>query len=421
MAVWDLFGGAGGVGGVFGLVDLVAQAREDASIGQVTSTSFAGGTPVPSSAQLGLPSIFDVQNVASYQPGSSVAVPPSVDLPPPDYTPPSQNVPEPPIGGGSSGDLPLPPPATVLPFGLGGSSSLGALRPSSDTASEKRIRAERDRFARALGLKVRKKKTTTNALAARLARRVTVDVLKKIEMPAILRSVTAGAGVLLPRVLGPVVGAISIGSMLPEGTTAKVKDAILNAYGRPGGQQQAAAKRAADALQPIKVTAKKLPGGTAAANKVLDEYKRGIYEAVPRQIPKYKPPAAAPKPTALQRLLNPNPKTLANVKALGAALDKLRKKAAPAAIDSPSLPALPATPTITNTPGITNIPGTTYYPIGSALTASSRVSSSSSACSCGPKKKRGPARKCLERAAVVYKTGRYKGKAAGSRCIRFAT
>jgi hypothetical protein len=224
--------------------------------------------------------------------------------------------------------------------------------------------------------------------------------------------------VLLPRVLGPVVGAISIGTMLPEGTTAKVKDAILNAYGRPGGQQQAAAKRAADQLQPIKVAARKLPGGTAAAEKVLGEYSRGIYEAVPRQIPKFKPAAPAPKPTALQRLLNPNPKTLANVKALGAALDKLRKKPTVPAEVAATLPApgnvapIPATP-------IAALPSTSYYPIGSALSSSSRVSSA--ACSCGPKKKRGPARKCLERAAVVYKTGRYKGKAAGSRCIRFAT
>lgn len=38
-------------------------------------------------------------------------------------------------------------------------------------------------------------------------------------------------------------------------------------------------------------------------------------------------------------------------------------------------------------------------------------------CSC---RKPGPRRKCLERAAVVYKGGRRKGKAAGTKCIRYA-
>lgn len=39
-------------------------------------------------------------------------------------------------------------------------------------------------------------------------------------------------------------------------------------------------------------------------------------------------------------------------------------------------------------------------------------------CSCGP---RGPRRKCLERAPVRFSAGRRKGKAAGTKCIRYAT
>lgn len=41
----------------------------------------------------------------------------------------------------------------------------------------------------------------------------------------------------------------------------------------------------------------------------------------------------------------------------------------------------------------------------------------SSSCSCGP---RGPRRKCLERAAVRWATGRRKGKNAGTKCVRYA-
>jgi len=40
-------------------------------------------------------------------------------------------------------------------------------------------------------------------------------------------------------------------------------------------------------------------------------------------------------------------------------------------------------------------------------------------CDCPPKKKRKPSRKCLERAQVVWKSGRYKGKVAGKKCVRF--
>lgn len=40
-------------------------------------------------------------------------------------------------------------------------------------------------------------------------------------------------------------------------------------------------------------------------------------------------------------------------------------------------------------------------------------------CNCPPKKKRGPKRKCLERAKVKWAGGRYEGKLAGSKCVRF--
>jgi hypothetical protein len=48
------------------------------------------------------------------------------------------------------------------------------------------------------------------------------------------------------------------------------------------------------------------------------------------------------------------------------------------------------------------------------------VASRQDSCHCKPKR-RGPARRCLERGTVAWKTGRYKGRAAGSKCIRYAT
>lgn len=43
---------------------------------------------------------------------------------------------------------------------------------------------------------------------------------------------------------------------------------------------------------------------------------------------------------------------------------------------------------------------------------------STSTCDCPPKKKR-KTRKCLERAPVEWRSGRYKGKLAGTKCVRF--
>jgi len=60
---------------------------------------------------------------------------------------------------------------------------------------------------------------------------------------------------------------------------------------------------------------------------------------------------------------------------------------------------------------------TTTLLLGSSPLASSAGHDAN--CSC--KRKRGVQRKCLERAGVVYKTGRYKGKAAGTKCLRYAT
>lgn len=77
-------------------------------------------------------------------------------------------------------------------------------------------------------------------------------------------------------------------------------------------------------------------------------------------------------------------------------------------------------------PGATigTLPATTAYPgfMPGAYTAlGTRMGSSSSSSSCNCKtKKRGPQRKCLERAPVVFKSGRRRGKSAGSKCVRFA-
>jgi hypothetical protein len=355
---------------------------------------------------------------SDYQAGSSEVIPPSYDLPPLPNTPPSPIVPAPPTGGGSSGGEPQLPPATTLPYGLGGSSSLGGLLPSSQQTPEQRRALYRmlpkgkkgDAGARALekamGLAPKKRKVTYNTVASKLARKLTGDVLKKIELPAILRSVTGGAGVLLPRVLGPLgmgITGMSIGGM--------VRDSGLFGTKKPATVR--ASRKVPGVLKPITVDAKRIVGGTPAMDKALEEYGRGIYTAMPKQVPTFTPIAGQPKEGLLKRLINRNPKTMKNVQVLGAVLDAVKKQrrgatAAAAAL----LPQLPTSPAASIAPSLS---------YGQLPWAPTRISSSSSSCSCGPKKKRGPARKCLERGTVVFKTGRYKGKAAGTKCIRYAT
>ena len=82
------------------------------------------------------------------------------------------------------------------------------------------------------------------------------------------------------------------------------------------------------------------------------------------------------------------------------------------AIGTLPLPSVSPLPTTT---GLTpfNTPGVSFFPQLGGGGASAR-------CDCKPKK-RGPQRKCLERGAVAWKSGRYKGRSAGQKCIRFAT
>jgi hypothetical protein len=67
-------------------------------------------------------------------------------------------------------------------------------------------------------------------------------------------------------------------------------------------------------------------------------------------------------------------------------------------------------PTIVTPPATSVSPGIGPFALGG-------YGGSVADCGCGP---RGPRRKCLERAPVAWRSGRNKGKAAGSKCVRYA-
>lgn len=78
---------------------------------------------------------------------------------------------------------------------------------------------------------------------------------------------------------------------------------------------------------------------------------------------------------------------------------------------------LPSGPAIT--PGM--LPFTPGQPMTFSGGSGGRVMSNQlERCDCKPKR-RGPKRRCLERGQVAWKTGRFKGRSAGTKCVRWAT
>lgn len=98
-------------------------------------------------------------------------------------------------------------------------------------------------------------------------------------------------------------------------------------------------------------------------------------------------------------------------------IDALLERALTRRPRSSSEPSLSSpAPTITNSPAITNTPGLAPLTLAGG-SSGTRTSSSSDRCQC---RKPGKRRKCLERASVVFSSGRRKGQRAGSKCIRYA-
>ncbi len=120
----------------------------------------------------------------------------------------------------------------------------------------------------------------------------------------------------------------------------------------------------------------------------------------PRPVPKQPSRVAQ---TVRRVTSNPQARTALQVLDIVGSLNRSRQTV-PQAYGLPSTPARDAL-TPFETPGLSLQP---------------QAQSSRSDCHCPPNK-RGKARKCLERAPVVFKSGRLRGRSAGSKCIRFAS
>jgi len=202
-------------------------------------------------------------------------------------------------------------------------------------------------------------------------------------------------------------------------------------YGQTDAERAAAAKAEAELRRRRLEQAVPLPGeleGRAALPEgmtmpaKLD--KRGDPIGGMRRMPTMSIPPPAPKRNRMQRALHRiqsvtnNPWAQLGVLGLGV-LGSRRRRSSPAVM--PSLQEVTpitfpdAEDVLTLTPGMipfAAMPGASGY--GAQPPSTTRLGD----CSCKPKR-RGPKRRCLERAQVAWRSGRYKGKLAGTRCVRW--
>lgn len=347
--------------------------------------------------------------VGASVPGSPGRPPTAGPLPVP-VVPASPTVP---FEGGSA--VGIPPPA-ILPYQSGSSDPTTALLQggisrtwwapgdAEAAAYRKKLDAAAREIARHTGLtkpKRKKKPLTVEKLGSNLVQRVVKGMFK----PGVARGIAGTAARVGARVLGPLGIGITAAEFTPAGTLPAIGRAILEAgnwlvmptkANLPGR-----AKNPADALQPITVTAK------------VKRDARGVYQKFPfggvSMVPM---PVFVPRPApAPANRFGLNPKTLANVQKIGGLLDKLKaakKSKAPAAAAVAAL--TPVQPALLSSMAPSS---TTFF--SSRTVAPTRQQK----CDCKPKK-RGPQRKCLQRVAVVFKSGPRKGQQAGTKCVRYA-
>lgn len=209
-----------------------------------------------------------------------------------------------------------------------------------------------------------------------------------------------------------------LGTVLGEGIGA-----IVGGPAEVDPEIEAEAQRAAEAargrvssegLEEIRVDAAKLPGGRPPSALDRERVRQGRV----RQMPPFDPQAIATMPPApkrqrgaralhtIQRVTS-NPWAQLGIFGLGLLGGRSTSRPRPALTAVPEL-APPDDLTGFNTGLLPFVGGTPINP----------VSRSDTACSCKPKRK-GPKRRCLERAQVAWRSGRYKGKLAGTRCVRW--
>lgn len=156
--------------------------------------------------------------------------------------------------------------------------------------------------------------------------------------------------------------------------------------------------------------------GMRAYGEVEQRARGRVLLPIPPTVSTAPPPSPATKnraARALNRISNAmrNPWAQAGVFGLGLLGGRKSKRASSMPLATMPAADMPGEILTSVNPGM--LPFTAPAGFGAAP-----PSATSSTCGCKPKR-RGPKRRCLERAQVAWKTGRYKGRNAGTRCVRW--
>lgn len=201
-------------------------------------------------------------------------------------------------------------------------------------------------------------------------------------------------------------------------------------YGQTADEIAAAAAREKELAERLAREGEPLPGEIDGEVRFeipqkLDRYGYKIFRPGEMQqvqpYPVWGPPQPTPQPkkSRMQRVLNRvqqmtnNPYALAGIFGLNVLGARRRSRSASQFV-TPVAPVVDVDdlPLSGLTAGAVPFAGSGYNFSGGL------PPSSTASCDCRPKK-RGPKRRCLERAQVAWRTGRYKGKLAGTRCVRW--
>lgn len=426
-----------------------------------------GGSPVPPGMS---PSQYVLQQTAGLREqivrDAIARLPPSVPLPDAPALPPSLDLPPPVLPGPGLDVLPLPTPLGGTDYGVAAPSLQGLLLRAGRSSGESRRRVAAE--DQAYGRRVRRIARRIMRRGTRLAQGPSPVLTEPPFFPPVPSSGLPPPPPAIDEQAGPrrptrrargarggvgagvVVGgegiAEGIGQIAGEVAAEAIHGDELREAERIAAQKE---RELADRYRELEegwaILSQGVPtppnrygfpsehiSGDRVADQILRRAQtRTVPIPMPQLPPAQLPPVSGQRPSRLRRVLS----RIASARSskLGRALTGVsiaqqlyqsRRRgggftAQPIALGDAIVPppaTLPSGPSVT--PGM--LPFTPGQPMtftggGGGVVTGSRTQG----CDCKPKR-RGKPRKCLERGAVAWRTGRYKGRAAGTKCIRWA-
>jgi len=226
-------------------------------------------------------------------------------------------------------------------------------------------------------------------------------------------------------IAGVIIGALEPGMLGSGELTPQQRDEVAREVAEREARRQAQIEGLQVEIPPNKYgfPQRRLPGGEASVERraaapyplPFPKVSLPPVPAAPNPIGPYTPPSRLQRVLRKVQTVTSNP--FARLATLGLGVLSSSRSRSSQTVPAVSLlpPGLvtpePLTPF--NTGSVPFVAGQPTYSVPQRPSGSA-----TQRCDCKPKK-RGPKRRCLERGQVQWRSGRYKGKPAGSRCIRW--